>query len=224
MLQYFTTDSYRAALLKFIENLNANRFKLGINEEITLDNANIAPYTVRLHSKLASGQNSYDLDLKTGSGVVVEKKLVDSDIFQAFGMAMGIQRYDPTAPDFSKPIWFSPDATEFTTAAPQLELLYNGDSTINTDGTNRLQRFDNHLFRTAPSGQAVYGPSFQERGYYIFPSYPVFYGSKVNKVTINLAPGATNLIAGAGVTSNNLVILLTGFRFNGINSGTGCNV
>ena len=222
----FTTNPGRAAYMKFLDYLSSNSAALGI-PYVSMDNANVSPYTIRLHTKLVAGQNSYEFNFKNIPGLLsIEKTLADSDIFQGFGIALGIQRYNPASPDFSKPIWTYPDTTEFTTVAPGLELIYNGHSTLNTDGTDRIQKFDNHLFRCAPGGGGIYGPSYEERGYYLFPGYPIILGSKTNKFTVAVAQGDTTTvpIGGSGATSNNLVLLIHGFRFTGVNNGTGCNV
>ena len=224
MQQIFSTEAYRAANYKFLDYLSLNSNKLGIGSNVDMDNANIQPYTIRLHAKLVNGQNTYEFRLKGAiAPLSIEKTLADSDIFQGYAMALCLQQYDPTAPDFKSGLWSYPDATQFAAFAPPLELIYAGNTIINTDGTNRLQNFDNHLFRTAPGGPAVYGPSMEERGYYVFPSYPILFGSKSNTITVNLAQGSTTAIANTGANTNNIVILLHGFRFTGI-SAAGCQV
>ncbi len=221
--QNFVSNDYRAALHKFVDHLQGNGSAYGLAAPVTMENAVIAPYTIRMHTSLKAGTNSYDFDLKNGiAPLAIEKRLADSDIFQAFGMSLSLQQYDPAAADFSKPLWTHPDATAFGTGAPCCELIYAGNTTFNTDGTNRIQNFDNSLFRFAPGGNLVYGSSFEERGYYLFAGYPIILGNKVNKITVNLAPGATTNIPGTGAASNNLVVLIHGFRFTGVNNGGAC--
>lgn len=235
MEQIFVVDPYRNALHNFINTLNENAGAFGIPGGINLSNANLQPYTLRLHTQLKAGANSYDLDLKNANNQLsIEKRLVDGDIFQAYGMCMAIQKYDPTAPDFSTQLLTHPDPTYFPDIeAKCLELLYNGKTVFNTNSTNRIQDFDNHLFRYSPPGVFTgtlaapvtnpgYGATLEQRGYYIFPSYPIIEGNKTNKIQVNLAQGATTNIGGTGADSNNLVILIHGFRYSGFNGGGSC--
>lgn len=239
LTQIFSSEPYRAAAHVFVDKLNTNAAAWGISTDVNLDNALIMPYTIRLHVKLEANKNSYELDLKNGGtpGLSsIERRLTDGDIFQAFATSVGIQKYDHTAatPDFSQPIFNAPDPQYFNAANEKaaLELIYNGTSDLVTDGTSRIMSFDNHLFRyaapgtfngtvAAPVDNSQYGPTFEERGYYVYPLYPIVFGSKNNKFKLNLAPGSTAAIAQAGTSANNLVVLIHGFKFSGTTSGTG---
>lgn len=234
MDQIFVVDPHRNALHNFVKNLNDNAGEFGINAEVNLANANIQPFVLRLHRNLEAGTNSYDFDLKQGPNQLsVEKRLVDGDIFQALGMALCVQKYDPAAPDFSTQLLTHPDPTYFgANEAKALELVYNGKTQFSTDSTNRIQDLDNHLFRVsqqgvftgtiaAPTTNPSYGPSFPERGYYMFAGYPIIQGRKVNRVTVNLAQGSSTNIGGTGANKNNLVVLIYGFKFSGFSSMPG---
>ena len=92
MQQIFSTEAYRAANYKFLDYLSLNSNKLGIGSNVDMDNANIQPYTIRLHAKLVNGQNTYEFRLKGAiAPLSIEKTLADSDIFQGYAMALCLQ-------------------------------------------------------------------------------------------------------------------------------------
>jgi hypothetical protein len=229
MDNYFLSRDYRQAMMAFSTHLGVTPTQL--------DKSAMTPFEIQLHSKLADGTNSYELDLRSGSGVSVESKLLAGEIFFCYGMAISVTKYDPAAPSRTKPYLQSPDPGFFpANEVGPLELIWNGDVSITVGSVNKVQKLKANHFRFAPAAGylgghaaltalAQYGPSFEERGFFLWGLYPIFSGDEANKISLSLAPGTTtNLQGTAGAGTNNLVFQLVGFKYSGSNGGGNCSI
>jgi len=203
------------------------------------EKALIMPYLVRVHTPLVNGRSSYGLDLVTGTSTLlgVEKKMEKSDIFMIQSIGLGIQKYDPTSPDFAGPIFNYPDPVYFTAAtAAQLNKIYEGKLSLKVGSQTMIDSLDNLLLKFVPNGNfagtiasptdlAEVGASNEARGLQDLGSYPILIGDNKNQVEISLAPGTIDAIAGSGTGANNLVFLALGWVYRGFVGSNGqCSI
>lgn len=238
LIQNFVQNPWRASAFAFIAKLQSLALAgvQGIPSDLTEDNANIQPFIIRVHQSIVNGTTSYSFDLKAGNtpGLSIEKKLTNNDVFMLVSSALCLQKYDPAAPDFSKPLFTHPDPTYFTAAiAAQLELIYGGKMSLKAGSNNRIDMLDTSLLRyspganfngtvTAPVDNPQYGPYAEDRGYFDHGIYPIIFGNETNVVEFSLAQGSTASIADTGANKNNLVYLGLGWKFLGTTSNSSC--
>jgi len=225
------TRDYRQAVMAFAGKLNVSASDL--------DMANITPYDIELHTPLSNTSNTYSLDFKDGGGKSWEKRLKSGELFFAYGIGIFVTKYDPAAMSQNRPYFSYPDPNFFATAGESaaLELIWNGDVDLITNSVNRIMGFKAHHFRTVPKGNYTgtpgtptalneWGPSFEQRGFYLPALYPLFDGDETNTIKLTLGVGSqTGVAGGAGVLQNQLIFKLTGFKYSGglPNPGS-CNV
>lgn len=223
MTNIFSVNNFRAAGFVFKEYLAK---EMGSSP----DQIAISPYVVRVTKPLSATESSYDFTFTNSQTKnASELLLADSDIIQIYGISLGIQKFAAAATDFSTIQYNWPDPAVFTAGtgaeAKSLELIYGGLFNLWTGNTLRIPNLHNSVFRTAPSGGGIYGPTAEERGYFIPNEYPVMYGNKQNRVNVSVAIGDKTAMPQSGATANNLVLQFLCFRYNGQNSDvTGCSL
>lgn len=224
------TRDYRQALMAFAAKLNLDVSELNLHA--------ITPYDIELHQPLSATTTSYQATLKDGSGKPWERRLASGEIFFCYGIAIQVTKYDPaSSTTIDRPYFSYPDPNFFsaTNESRALELIWNGDFELQNNTTSRIQNFKCQHFRyvprtgyagtpAVPTGLNQYGPSFEERGFFLNATYPVFDGSETNTVKLTLGTGTGAAIVGsAGALQNQLVIKMAGFKYTGpINPGS-CN-
>lgn len=235
-------DAHRAQYLRVQEALAAQGADPG---RFTIQEADLRLEALLSPLRTTYQLNLYEVE---NAGRPLELRLNRNDMYFVRGMALCVTRQDAVAdPEQygNYPLWTYPDPNYFngsvggagTIEASCLENIWNGKTSFITQPTTRIQSFLNFNFRYVPellyTESAInyaggpptnptypsYGPTDEKRGFFMFGSMPVLYGSQNNQVQIELGQGDVSAIdgavdsAGSAVdTRNVLVCLLKGFK------------
>jgi len=204
---------------------------------------------LRLEQLLSPIRDNYTFNLyeTPGADRPQETRLNRNDMFFVRGLAVCVYKQDDTqdpAQYGNSPLFTYPDPNFFngTLAGSvdewaSLELIWNGSTSFLTDPVTRIQKFLNFNCRYAPERAFMetaynyaagpptnptfpgYGPTDEQRGFFMFSYMPAIYGNMNNRAQIELGvgdrgtiDGATDAAGEAVTTRNVLALLLKGYK------------
>lgn len=193
----------------------------------------VRPHTLILGAKLDSAESAYDLDLRDEKQAFVlpgvTRGLIDRDGFIAASMGLALYSV-PVIGGKEYPtngqLAFFPDANIFDadvvapgvlTEAQQLESIYMGDHTLQTNEGIRLEKNPNFLFRTVQQTQAsantanmLTGAEYKDLGADVR-----FGGGDDNFIRIAHKSADKSLIEGPATRNNYILVFLLGVVVKG---------
>jgi hypothetical protein len=198
-----------------------------------LTKTKVRPHTLILGARLDPAESAYDLDLRDEKQALVlpgvTRGLIDRDGFIA--SAMGLALYSvPFIGDkeytTNGQLTFFPDANIFSapaaapgvlTEAQQLESIYMGDHTLQTNEGIRMEKNPNILFRTAQQTQASAATSNMLTGieYKDLGADVRFGGGDDNLIRIIHKSMDKSLIGGPADRNNYILVFLLGVVLKG---------
>lgn len=199
------------------------------------DKHGITPQTaqIRIEMDLATGQGTYDFDIKKQTKSATEKTINNNDLFicRALGMALMVENNSAkgTAPLLSYPLQHSAKLPTGMFGFENVNAygLYNGVLSMKTDQSVNFKGFPTSHFLRVPEVQpalmlgaadATFGngvlPAFKiEDVLYELPEMLIFAGNHQNDIKLE-APIATGVtLAGASGSTSKVVFIAEGWLY-----------